>query len=149
MSKHLAYKGVRIKKIPWFLGFLFNPRKRNGMAYGSQIYVSEKVYHDLRTKNPDPFHIAILEHEITHLKGKRQIGKWKYGLKFWLSPKFRLQEELRADRAMMLYLKKRKLSFPIEKRAKKLSSKLYFWMISYPEAKRKLTRIWKTLEVPP
>lgn len=148
MSKHLVYKGVRIKKIPWFLWFLFNPRKRNGMASSSQIYVSQKVYNDLRTKNPDTFCIAILEHEMTHLKRKRQFGKWRYGLKFWLSGKFRLQEELMADKAMMLYLRRKRLSFPIKKRAKKLSSKLYLWMISYPEAKRRLTRMWKTFEIP-
>jgi len=148
MSKHLEYKGIKIKKIPRLLRSLFDPRKTNAMAYGSKIYVSEKVYNSLKTKNPEPLHIAVLEHEITHLKRKKQIGKLRYSLKFWLSRKFRLQEELMADRAMMLYLKKRNSSFPIEKRARKLSSRLYLWMISYREAKKKLTKMWETLKIP-
>jgi len=71
----------------------------------------------------------------------------RYSLKFWLSRKFRLQEELMADRVMMLYLKKRNSSFPSEKRARKLSSRLYLWMISYREAKKKLTKMWKTSKI--
>jgi len=145
-SKELTYKGIKIKKIPWFLWFVFNPRKRWGMAYHSQIYVSPKVYNYLITNSPDPLSIALLEHEITHLKRKRQLGESNHSRKYLLSRSFRFQEELIADRAMMLYLKKRNLPFPIEKRAKKISSVLYFSMISYSEAKLKLTKMWNTLK---
>jgi len=139
----IKYKGVEIKEMPRLLWFIFNPQKRNGMVYKSHLYVSPKIFRDLKTKKPDLFHYGILEHEITHLKRKERFGKW-YNLKFWLFREFRLQEELAADKAMMLYLKKRELNFPIEKRAKKLSSALYLWMISYEEAKCELAKMWQS-----
>lgn len=143
LPNRLEYKGVKIKKVPRFLWFAFNPRTRYALAYNSQIYVSPKVYDSLKNKNPDSYSIALLEHEIVHLKHKKQLGKGKHSLKYLLSPNFRLQEELAADTAMMKYLKGKGLSFSIEKRAKVLSSGLYLWMISCEEAKGKLSEIWK------
>lgn len=143
-SDFLLYKGIKVKKMPWYLGFIFHPKKRCGMASSSQIFVSQRVYYELKNGNPpDPFCFAVLEHERTHLSRRRKYGANRYGWRYWFSSQFRLQEELMADQAMMSYLKRRNQSFPFERRAKILSSWLYLWMISSEEAKKKLSQMWE------
>ena len=123
--KYLIYEGITIRKMPWFLWFAFNPKKRCTMVYNSQIYVSPKIFDFFRDRVQDYLSIALLQHEIVHLERKKQFSQLKRRWEYWSSAKFRLKEELLADEATMRYLKEQKLSFPIEKRAKKLSSALY------------------------
>jgi len=87
--------------------------------------------------------IATLEHERKHIERQQEIGLFKFGFKYFFSPKFRFQEELVAIRESMKHLKRNKLNFDIDRGAKFLSSWLYLWMISYDEAKEKLEKAWK------
>lgn len=144
-GNQIVYNGTTIRKTPWYVWFWLNPKKRNALAYNSQIFVSPLVFNDLTSLKPSAFSIAILKHENYHLVRKRILGNLNYTLKILFSSGFRLREELNADMEMMKYLKPKGETFPIEKRAKRLSSSLYRNMISYNKAKQKLEEIWNSI----
>lgn len=101
----------------------------------------------MQTKNPNPYYIATLEHEKRHLEREKEVGFLKFGFKYLFSPKFRFQEELIADKEAMKFLKKKGLTFNIEKSARYLSSWLYLWPVSEEKAKKELTKLWKTTTI--
>jgi len=137
----MDYEGFRIKIKPFLWQFLPWLSSYTAQAIYPNIYVSKKVFENLKSKNPNPRFIAILEHEIKHLQRQKELGIIKFGIKYLLSPKFRFQEELLAIKEEMRYLKSKKLLFSIERAAKYLSSWLYFWMIPYQKAKEELEKI--------
>ena len=105
------------------------------------IFLPKDIYDDILSKSPKPQSIAILLHEKTHLE--RQKGK---GIILWItlymiSPKFRLNEELLAFKEQIKYLKKLNLTLDLELRAKRLSSWLYLWCISYKKALLELKKL--------
>jgi len=137
----MDYEGFRIKIKPFLWQFLPWLSSYTAQAIYPNIYVSKKVFENLKSKNPNPRFIAILEHEIKHLQRQKELGIIKFGIKYLFSPKFRFQEELLAIKEEMRYLKSKKLLFSIERAAKYLSSWLYFWMIPYQKAKEELEKI--------
>lgn len=141
----MTYKGVEVVKTPWYLKF--NPQYWffKASAEYPRIILREDIFNNLFSKNPDPYVLAIMEHEITHIKRQEKMGRWKFRIKYSLFPKFRLQEELEGDRARFKYLKENGLKFDFDARAKQLASWGYFWMISESEAKKALKRIWEEL----
>jgi len=137
----MDYEGFRIKIKPFLWQFLPWLSSYTAQAIYPNIYVSKKVSENLKSKNPNPRFIAILEHEKKHLQRQKELGIIKFGIKYLFSPKFRFQEELLAIKEEMRYLKSKKLLFSIERAAKYLSSWLYFWMIPYQKAKEELEKI--------
>lgn len=105
------------------------------------IFFPDKIYNDLKSSNPNPINIALLTHEEVHRKRQVQMGALRFTIKYLLSPKFRINEELIADREYMKILKKNKLKFDIDKRAKQLSGHTYLWAISFEKAKELLEKI--------
>lgn len=139
----LTYKGIEVIKTPWYLRWSPWYRFFRASAMYSKIILREDIFNNLFSKNPDPSNVAMMEHEITHIKRQEKIGIWKFQTKYNLFPKFRLQEELEADKARIKYLKEHNLPNEFDARAKQLSSWGYYWMIKEKDAKKALEKIWK------
>jgi len=130
---------VKIKPRLWeFLPWL---SKYTAQAIYPNIYFSKEAYKKL--VSGDPVYIAALIHEQEHIKRQKGEGWLKWVFKYIFSGKFRFNEEIAAIKPSMKYLKKKKIGFDIEKKAKILSGWLYFWPVSYEIAERGLKRVWR------
>ncbi len=119
--------------LPWF-------SKYTAQAIYPDIYFSKEAYQKLVSS--DPVYIAALIHEQEHIKRQKREGWIKWGFKYIFSGKFRFNEELEAIKASMKYLKRKKIGFDIEKKARILSGWLYFWPVGYKTAERELKKVW-------
>ena len=107
------------------------------------ILVPQHIYDDLNSPAPNPYYLALIVHEQTHLDRQSKYGWLKWMVSYAVSPKFRFREELEASIAQMGFLKRRGLSFPIEATAKLLSSWLYLKPVSYETAFKELKLAWE------
>lgn len=121
--------------LPWLSSFTAN-------AIYPNIYLPQEIYNNLKSKNPDPKHQAVLIHEQTHLKRQQQMGWFIFGIKYLIFPKFRLNEELIAIQASMKIFKEHQFKFDLNGKAKILSSWLYLWPASYKDARKQLAQAW-------
>lgn len=82
----------------------------NKTAHGiyPNVYLPENIFNDLKSKNPNPYNIALLLHEQEHIKRQKQTGVIIWLLKYIFIPKFRFNEELQADISKVKYLKSKK-----------------------------------------
>src|SRR5437868_4789769 len=143
LPKETIDKLCRKEGIPWTL--IPNIGNNTLTAIGTHVYVPSRVYENLLSTHPDKQYLAILEHEFVHIDRQRDMGVFKWILFYLISNKFRIQEEIIADRARMEYLAKNGEMFDIEHRARQLSSWLYLYAISYEQAKEQLENVWKEI----
>lgn len=109
------------------------------------IYLPKIIYKNLSTPKPDPYNIAVLIHEQTHIKRFEKVGVVKFILKYIFDKNFRFQEELIATKEAMKFIKSRRLTWDINHSAHSLSSWLYLWPKSYDQAQTKLKNIWEKI----
>ena len=131
-----------VKPTPFLLKWV--PR---GITFYKLIFLRKDIYDDLLSKCPTYENVGILLHEQTHRKrmGRDLLTGVKHGIKFWLNPNFRAQEELAADRVRFSYLKKNRVEFDFNKRARDLAGIRYLWCMSFPKAKRELEKVWEEI----
>ncbi len=129
---------VKSKKYIGFLPLIGNSTANSIYPF---VFLPDKIYRNLTSDNPNPHYLALLGHEQTHRKRQREIGFMRFILKYLSSNRFRLNEELIADKTSILILKKHKLQFDTEKRARHLSSYVYFWMTDYNTALGELRKL--------
>ncbi|MEK9169489.1 MAG: hypothetical protein AAB788_01980, partial [Patescibacteria group bacterium] len=98
------------------------------------IFLPENIYYDLISTSPKRQSISVLLHEEVHFKRQKQQGILLWIIKYLILSKFRFNEELLAFKEQVTYLKKHNLTLDLELRAKRLSSWLYLWCISYEKA---------------
>ena len=104
------------------------------------IFLPENVYNDLKSSNPNPESFALLLHEQTHLERQKKYGILWF-IKYLFSAKYRFNEELLAFKKQVSHLKKYNLNLDLETRAKRLSSWLYLWCITYKKALEELEKL--------
>lgn len=109
-----------------------------GFAFFGNIYFRKYIYDNLKSSKPNPEYVGYLLHEQAHIN---RLSNLDY-LVFWFNPKLRFREELAADKARFKYLKKNKVKFNFENRAKALSGVSYLWCTSYQKAKKELKKAW-------
>lgn len=133
-------ENVKLKKgiaahIPWL---------SNNTAQGiyPNVYLPAMIYDNLKSSKPRIRNLAILAHEQRHVERQVEVGKFKWDWKYTLCPKFKFNEELIATKAEMGVYKKYGKKYGINKSAKYLSGWLYFWPVSYGEAKKRLEKVW-------
>ena len=122
------------------LDTLFN---RTAQGIYPFILVPLHMYADLRSAAPNPYSLALVVHEQTHLDRQSEIGFVRWMALYAVSARFRFGEELAAIRAQMSFLKSNGLSYPIESTAELLSSWLYLKPVSYGTALKELQRAWE------
>lgn len=98
------------------------------------IFLPEHIYKDLISPTPKPSSVALLLHEQVHYERQKREGIILWPILYIISPKFRFNEELLAFKEQIEYLKKHNLTLDLELRAKRLSSWLYPWCVSYEKA---------------
>lgn len=98
------------------------------------IFLPEHIYKDLISTTPKPSSAALLLHEQVHYERQKREGIILWSILYIISPKFRFNEELLAFKEQIEYLKKHNLTLDLESRAKRLSSWLYLWCVSYEKA---------------
>jgi len=133
---------MKYKRIPWY--WKLSPFAYGAYAAASDPYIllSKKLYEEVLSGTPSLDTLGIIEHEKAHLLHQKMMGKWKLIFKYWFSPRFRLQEELYAERARFAFLKSRGGTVDLDHRARRMSGILYGWMVSYNRARILLIRIW-------
>ena len=98
------------------------------------IFLPEDIYKDLISPTPKSESVAVLLHEKVHLERQKRKGIVQWSILYIISSKFRFNEELLAFKEQIKYLKKLNLTLDLELRAKRLSSYLYLWCVSYEKA---------------
>jgi hypothetical protein len=139
----VKYKGVPLVVKPWYWNILPHLKWCGASAQYSKIILRKDIYDDVTSTNPSPLWVALLEHEVKHIERQKKMGKWKFQFFYQFSPRFRINEELIADKARFEYVKKHKIKYDLEERARMLSSWKYFWAISYTKVKKELEDIYK------
>lgn len=124
--------------IPWLT-------RQTATALYPNIYLPQHIYKDLLKRDPDPYNVALLIHEQTHIKREMEIGWFYFDLKYLFSPTFRVNEEFIAIKEAMKFIKSKELMWNTEKSARYLSGWVYLWPVSYKYAKKTLHDIWKKI----
>ena len=106
------------------------------------IFIPKEIYKNLQLQNPNLYYVSLLIHEQTHLDRQKKQGRINWITKYLFKPKFRIIEELIANKKQMKFMKENKLEFPFEKKARMLSSWVYFWPVTYNEALKELKTAW-------
>ena len=138
LSNNVKVKSKLWDLIPWI-------SNKTAQAIYPNIYLPKFVYSDLISDSPSVWNVALLKHEQEHIKRQKEAGIFIWSLKYIFSPKFRFEEELKADVSKLKFLKSKKANPYIDKRAKHLSGWNYFWPVSYKEARARLMNIWTEL----
>jgi hypothetical protein len=107
------------------------------------ILVPHHMYEDLQSARPNPYSLALIVHEQTHLDRQSQVGFVKWMAFYAVSPRFRFGEEIEAIKVQMKFLKGKGLIFPIETTAELLSSWLYLQPVGYETALQALKLAWE------
>ena len=106
------------------------------------ITIHPNIYY---SKNDDPFDPAmapILEHEKKHLEQQAGSGKWAWLIKYCVSRKFRLRQEVEALVAELPHRPQEHHEWRIEGFAGQLSSIMYFWCATYKAAETAIRSEW-------
>jgi hypothetical protein len=130
---------MKIKKIPWLVNIVFF-RKPKGLAFRNTIYLSRYYYKMKLDGNLSVELEALITHETTH--ADRFKDNWCINtFRYYLSPQFRLLEEIVATTAEIEIYRKRGGKFDCAGRAHSWSSINYLFMTSYEEAYRILSSV--------
>ena len=122
---------VKPKQLHW-LGILF---------YSAQVIYPHIIIPEFlkdKIAAGEPKSVAILVHEITHLKRIRDRGIALWYLSYIFVPKFRLAEEIFAYREEINMLEENGVDYDIDKYTEKLSSWVYLKMVSKEKAEKLL-----------
>jgi len=133
--KNIRKKSKLVELLPWIGG-------GTSTTIYPNIYLSSPVYNSVYSDKPDPYMISTLIHEQEHIVRIRKMGPAKWYMKYFLSRKFRLDEELAATKPQLAYIKSLGLTFNLERKARALSGVLYLWAASYKDVLAKLIQIW-------
>jgi hypothetical protein len=115
-------------------------------AISPYVYVPPEVYKNVQSNEPNVHYLAMLAHEFVHIERENAAGILKWMFLYIFSAEFRVEEEIIADKASMVFLANKGLEFDIERRAKMLSSWLYFKPISYEDAKERFEQLWEEVK---
>ncbi len=137
-------ENVRVR--PALLEHLPGTNPYSGTTIYPNIYVSREVYENLAGEQPDPRYLALIQHEQVHVRHIRARGALGWYVRYFVSPKFRLAEELEGYRAQFAYLKATNIDPALERRARALSGAAYLWCTNYRNAYAKLQAIWENTE---
>jgi hypothetical protein len=110
------------------------------------IYLPQEIYNDVLSDNPSPDNLAIVIHEMTHLERQKATSPLWWNLKYIVSKKFRLREELFAIANEMQYRVKNNLDYDIDRKARHFSSSVYGWAATYDDAQVFLGRLWQEIQ---
>ncbi len=128
-----------IKPYPFFWKKIKFLNRIGGDAIYPFIFLRNDIFNDLKSSSPNPLSIALLEHELLHLKRQKEQGPLVFSLKYIFSSRYRIKEELLAYKRQAEILKKYNKEFDKKVIAKNLSSWMYLWAISYNEALKLLS----------
>ena len=130
-----------IKSISKFFSTFFLTKNIGGITLYPNIFLKIEIYEDLQNDKPNPKNLALLEHEKEHLKRQKEMEPIKFFIKYALSPRFRFREKMIANKKSAVILRENKIPFDSNLFAKYLSGPMYFWCVSYKEAKEELDKL--------
>ena len=135
----------KVKKIPkWWRWMPFLQVDMAATIY-PYMYFPEDIFNDLHATDPEKHNLSIYIHEKVHLDRQVKYGFLIWNLKYIFSKKFRLEEEIEAIRAQMIFLKQNAMGYDIDKKAKQFASSIYLWVLPQDKAKDTLTELWNSI----
>ncbi len=147
----MTYRGIRVRSWPNFLVRLIPLLKHLGMAVYPNIILPPYAWKLFQAGTLTWQVVALLEHEAAHIRRQKEDGFVLHWIRYWLSPSFRLQEELFATRVEWQYrIAAHVAPIPedVTRRARFWSSYVYGWMISKAQAEEVLTSLRTQLLFP-
>ena len=133
-----------VKRKPFLIDILPGIGRDTGSAVYPYIFLGRSVYKDAFSLNPNPYTVGLIMHEQEHLKRMKRYGVVKWYLRYLLSPKFRLEEEVKAYAIQFAYIKHTGLTINIDRIARFMSSWLYLWVGSYNDLCARLNKLWES-----
>jgi len=113
---------------------------RTAMAIYPYIYLPETIYSKITTGGLNADLELVIEHELKHLERQREVGLFRWLLKYCIDKNFRFEEELVAVKASVELSRKIGVKMDIDKISKILSGPMYLWMTSYSNAYKRLSQ---------
>lgn len=105
---------------------------------GSNMWVT--IYPHVYKPNGVPIVVSILAHESIHFERQKEMGKWKWLLRYCFSKKFRLNEEVVAFIEEISYIPEYCREAAVNRFATQLSSRAYCWAAKDKAAAAELIR---------
>lgn len=110
------------------------------------IYLPQEIYDDVQSDHPSPDNLAIVVHEMTHLERQKGTSPLWWNVRYIVSKKFRLREELFAIANEMQYRAENNLDYDIDRKARHFSSSVYGWVATHDDAQVFLGRLWQEIQ---
>lgn len=146
MSDELQEQEVIIKPVPrWhkYLPFVGTDLVRARFPY---IYLPDFMYRRWLRNELSIQEESVLIHESMHIQRQKAMGPFWFSVKYFISPHFRLHEELVAIREQMVYLKQQGEFYDFDRKAKQFASYEYFWVTSFEEGRKMLEGLWSQVD---
>ena len=89
----MKYRGTRVFKAGWLIDIISSDRSR-GMALGWFILIRKPDDMDMvHSSNGSKHLMRLLEHEATHIRRQKDMGRLKWFWKYWRDENFAKSEE--------------------------------------------------------
>lgn len=136
------FSGANIRPIPKYWSFLPFFHTEMASSIYPNIYLTESEYEEYKNNNISIWTKSVLIHEAEHIKNWKNLGYLKFPYLYLFNKDFRLQEELRAIKTQMIFLKENNAPYDIERKALQFSGKEYGNLMTYEEAYTLLSETW-------
>lgn len=136
------FYGPNIRPIPKFWSFIPYLHKDMASSIYPNIYLTEVEYEEYKNSKMSIWTRSVLIHENEHIKNWKKIGYLKFPYLYLSNKSFRLEEELRAIKEQMIFLKHNGENYDIDRKAKQFSDQEYGNLMTYEEAYKTLEDLW-------
>lgn len=137
--------GENIRPIPFYFRFLPFLHSEMASSIYPNIYLTKKEYEEYQSGSVSILTQSVIIHEQEHLKNWKDIGYLNFPYLYLTNKDWRLEEELRAIKIQMIFLKENNQTYDIERKARQFSGKEYGEVLSYEESVKVLTRLYESI----
>lgn len=136
------FSGANIRPIPPYWSFLPFFHTEMASSIYPNIYLTENEYLEYKNQNLSIETESVLIHESEHIKNWKNLGYLKFPYLYLFNKDFRLDEELRAIKTQMIFLKENNAPYDIERKALQFNGKEYGNLMTYEAAYTLLSETW-------
>ncbi len=136
------FYGPNIRPIPRFWSFIPYLHKDMASSIYPNIYLTKAEYEEYKNNKMSILTKSVIVHEENHIKNWQEIGYLKFPYLYLSNKNFKLEEELRAIKEQMIFLKVNNTNYDIDRKAKQFSGQEYGNLMTYEEAYKILEDLW-------
>ncbi|MBP9803091.1 MAG: hypothetical protein KBD14_02170 [Candidatus Pacebacteria bacterium] len=136
------FYGANIRAIPKYWKIIPLLHTEMASSIYPNIYLTKSEYQEYTNNNMSTWTKSVLIHEDEHIKNWKNLGYLKFPYLYLFNKDFRLEEELRAIKTQMIFLKENNTPYDIKRKALQFSGKEYGNLMTYEEAYTLLSETW-------